>query len=55
MGMGVDELSMAPPALPGVRAALATNSARKLLEAVERIGHLKTVAEVEQAIRTLEG
>ncbi len=51
VGMGVDELSMAPPALPGVRTILATTSARKLLETVERVGHLKTVAEVEQVIR----
>ncbi|MBV9709324.1 MAG: phosphoenolpyruvate--protein phosphotransferase, partial [Ktedonobacteraceae bacterium] len=49
MGMGVDELSMAPPALPGIRNILTSISARKLLETVERIGHLKTVAEVEQA------
>ncbi len=55
VGMGVDELSMAPPALPVVRTILATTSARKLLETVERIGHLKTVAEVEQAIRNFEG
>ena len=49
MGMGIDELSMAPPALPGVRNALTRTSARKLLETVERIGHLKTVGEVEEA------
>jgi phosphoenolpyruvate-protein phosphotransferase/dihydroxyacetone kinase phosphotransfer subunit len=49
MGMGVDELSMAPPSLPAVRAALMRTSARKLLETVERIGHLKTVGEVEEA------
>ena len=48
MGMGIDELSMAPPALPGVRAVLMRTSARKLLETVERIGHLKTVGEVEE-------
>jgi len=49
MGMGIDELSMAPPALPGVRTALTRTSARKLLETVERIGHLKTLGEVEEA------
>ena len=49
MGMGVNELSMAPPALPGVRSALTRTSARKLLETVERIGHLKTLGEVEEA------
>ncbi len=54
MGMGVDELSMAPAALPAVRTVLAMTSARRLLETVERIGHLKTVAEVEQAIQNLE-
>ena len=31
MGMGVDELSMAPPALPGVRSALTRTSARKII------------------------
>lgn len=49
MGMGIDELSMAPSSLPDVRAALGRISARKLLETVERIGHLRTVEEVEDA------
>jgi multiphosphoryl transfer protein len=49
MGMGIDELSMAPSSLPDIRATLTKISARKLLETVERIGHLKTLREVEEA------
>ncbi len=49
VGLGVDELSMAPTAIPAVRAALIGRTYEELSEAAERISHLKTVAEVEQA------
>jgi phosphoenolpyruvate-protein phosphotransferase/dihydroxyacetone kinase phosphotransfer subunit len=47
VGLGVDELSMTPTALPLVRAALVRRSAQELSEMAERILHLGTVAEVE--------
>lgn len=50
VGLGVDELSMTPTALPDVRNALQQVSTRKVSELAERILQLKTVAEVEQAI-----
>jgi phosphoenolpyruvate-protein phosphotransferase/dihydroxyacetone kinase phosphotransfer subunit len=50
VGLGVDELSMTPTALPLVRAALVRRSAQELSEMAERILHLKTVAEVEHTI-----
>ncbi len=50
VGLGVDELSMTPTALPDVRNALEQVSTRKLSELAERILQLKTVAEVDQTI-----
>ncbi|HKF36909.1 MAG TPA: phosphoenolpyruvate--protein phosphotransferase, partial [Ktedonobacteraceae bacterium] len=49
VGLGVDELSMTPTAIPAVRAALMGRTHEELTEAAERISHLKTVAAVEQA------
>ena len=49
VGLGVDELSMTPTAIPAVRAALMGRSNEELTEVAERISHLKTVAAVEQA------
>ena len=48
IGLGVDELSMTPTALPGVRAALANRTARQLLDVAHKVLQAKTVAEVEQ-------
>lgn len=49
VALGVSELSMTPNALPAVRSALVRWSAQDLSELGERLSHLKTVAEVEQA------
>ncbi len=54
VGLGVDELSMTPRALPDVRDALQRASTQKLAELAERLLLLKTVAEVDQAITELE-
>lgn len=54
VGLGVDELSMTPGALPGVREAIARFSDQKLSELAERILQLKTVSEVEQAITEMQ-
>lgn len=51
IGLGVDELSMAPTAIPAVRAALAQRTAQELSEIAEKISRLKTVSEVEQAYK----
>ena len=50
VGLGVDELSMTPTALPAVRSTLVRWTPQGLSEMAERILHLKTVAEVEQVI-----
>ncbi len=50
VGLGVDELSMTPTALPAVRAALTQRVGPELSALAERVSHLKTVAEVEQAL-----
>ncbi len=50
VGLGVDELSMTPTALPAVRAALTQRPGSELAALAERVSHLKTVAEVEQAL-----
>jgi multiphosphoryl transfer protein len=50
VGMGVDELSMTPTALPQVRTALARWSSQELSEMAETILHLKTITEVEQVM-----
>jgi multiphosphoryl transfer protein len=51
VGLGVDELSMTPTALPGVRTALSRWAAGGLTAVAEKIIGLKTVAEVEQACK----
>jgi multiphosphoryl transfer protein len=48
VGLGVDELSMTPTALPAIRAALSRRSAQELLDLAQKVLHLKTLAEVEQ-------
>ena len=50
VGLGVDELSMTPTALPQVRTALARWSSQELKQMAEKVLHLKTFAEVKQAI-----
>jgi phosphoenolpyruvate-protein phosphotransferase/dihydroxyacetone kinase phosphotransfer subunit len=50
VGLGVDELSMTPTAIPAVRAALTRRSSQELSDLAERISRLKTVAEVEQML-----
>ena len=54
VGLGVDELSMTPGALPGVREAIARFSDQQLVELAERVLQLKTVSEVEQVITELQ-
>jgi phosphoenolpyruvate-protein phosphotransferase/dihydroxyacetone kinase phosphotransfer subunit len=54
VGLGVDELSMTPTALPLVRTELARWSSQELSEMAEMVLHLKTIAEVEQAITDLQ-
>jgi multiphosphoryl transfer protein len=53
VGLGVDELSMTPTALPQVRSALAQWSSQELSELAEKILHLKTIAEVEKVMTEL--
>ena len=50
VGLGVDELSMTPTAIPAVRTALTRRSSQELSDLAERISRLKTVAEVEQTL-----
>ena len=54
VGLGVDELSMTPTALPQVRAALAQWSSQELADMAEKVLHLKTIADVEQIMTELE-
>jgi phosphoenolpyruvate-protein phosphotransferase/dihydroxyacetone kinase phosphotransfer subunit len=54
VGMGVDELSMTPTAIPAVRAALSRWSAQSLSDMVARFSRLKTVAEVEQVCAEIQ-
>jgi phosphoenolpyruvate-protein kinase (PTS system EI component) len=54
VGLGVDELSMTPTALPAVRAALARCSAQQLSDLAQKVLQAKTVAEVEQACIIME-
>jgi phosphoenolpyruvate-protein kinase (PTS system EI component) len=49
VGLGVDELSMTPTALPAVREALRGRSVQDIMQLAERILHSQTVEEVEQA------
>ncbi len=53
VGLGVDELSMTPTALPAVRAALARRSAQQLSDLAQKVLQAKTVAAVEQACNEL--
>lgn len=48
VGLGVDELSMTPTALPAVRTALTGRSAQELAELAENVCKMGTVAEVEK-------
>src|SRR5205085_2244745 len=50
VGLGVTELSMTPTALPTVRAALSRRPSEELAALAEKVSHLKTVAEVEEAL-----
>ncbi len=54
VGLGIDELSMTPTALPKVRAALAPWSSQELSDLAERTLRLKTVAEVERVIADVQ-
>ena len=54
VGLGVDELSMTPTALPQVRAALAQWSSQELADMAEKVLHLKTIADVEQIMTEFE-
>jgi phosphoenolpyruvate-protein kinase (PTS system EI component) len=54
VGLGVDELSMTPTALPRVRAELTRWSSQELSGMAEKILHLKAVTEVEQTITELQ-
>ena len=55
VGLGIDELSMTPTALPAVRDAIQQVAPQKLTELTERILQCKTVAGVETAIAELTG
>jgi phosphoenolpyruvate-protein phosphotransferase len=48
VGLGVNELSMTPTALPAVRTALTGRSAQELAELAENVCKMSTVAEVEK-------
>lgn len=54
VGLGVDELSMAPTAILAVRTTLSRYSSQELAEIAEKIGQMKTVAEVERASADLQ-
>jgi phosphoenolpyruvate-protein phosphotransferase len=49
VGLGVDELSMTPTALPAVQEILRRKPARDIMQLAERILSLQTLEEVEQA------
>ncbi len=49
VGLGVDELSMVPTALPAVQEILRRKSAHDIMQLAERVLSLQTLAEVEQA------
>src|SRR2546421_7696557 len=48
VGLGVDELSMTPTAIPAVRAALAHRKTKELAELAQKVLQAHTVSEVEQ-------
>jgi phosphoenolpyruvate-protein kinase (PTS system EI component) len=50
VGLGVDELSMTPTAIPAVRAALIAHAGQELSELAQKVLQMKTVAEVEEAL-----
>ena len=54
IGLGVDELSMTPNAIPAVRAALVGHTLQELRELAERACQASTVAEVEQICRKFQ-
>jgi phosphoenolpyruvate-protein kinase (PTS system EI component) len=54
VGLGVDELSMTPTALPQIRASLSQWSSQELSEMAERVLRIKTVSEVEELISELK-
>ena len=54
IGLGVDELSMTPNAIPAVRAALVGHTLQELRELAERACQASTVAEVEQICRQFQ-
>jgi phosphoenolpyruvate-protein kinase (PTS system EI component) len=49
VGLGVEELSMAPTAIAGVRAALTQKSEQEIADLAEKVLHAQTVGEVEAA------
>jgi phosphoenolpyruvate-protein kinase (PTS system EI component) len=49
VGLGVDELSMTPTAIAGVRAALMQKSEQEIVDLAEKVLHLQTVDEIEVA------
>ncbi len=53
VGLGVDELSMTPTAIPAIRAALMQRTATELAQLADRVLRAQTVAEVEQATAEL--
>ncbi|GAC1380808.1 MAG: phosphoenolpyruvate--protein phosphotransferase [Ktedonobacteraceae bacterium] len=48
VGLGIDELSMTPTAIPTIRATLIHRSSQELTELAQSVLSMKTVAEVEQ-------
>jgi phosphoenolpyruvate-protein phosphotransferase/dihydroxyacetone kinase phosphotransfer subunit len=54
VGLGVDELSMTPAAIPKVRSVLSRWKDEELTAIAEKVSQLKTVAEVEQAYLDIE-
>ena len=51
VGLGVNELSMTPTAVPIVRAALTGHSAQELKALAEKVCRMSTVIEVEAACK----
>jgi phosphotransferase system enzyme I (PtsI) len=50
VGLGVDELSMTPTSIPGVKLALTTHSIAELRSLAAAVLRATTIAEVEQTI-----
>ncbi|MFL5693672.1 MAG: phosphoenolpyruvate--protein phosphotransferase [Ktedonobacteraceae bacterium] len=53
VGLGVDELSMTPTAIPAVRAALAYRTTQELSALAQKVLQSHTVSEVEQACKII--